>query len=822
MTSGGTIENQGALRVDTNGNILDTATIPFLNNGAWANGMMVQSDGKIVLAGVTRNTADGINHFAVARLNTDLTLDSSFGTGGQLITAFPADAADGSMGAENDLGNAIFQTSNGDIIVGGSVLMGSGVPAYSQGLAAYLPTNSILATNGGTFTQTGTWTDPGVNDGVLTATVDYGDGGGPQSLTLTGNTFTLSHTYTAAGVYTITVSITDGLGLTGTATEIVIPLAPTANAGGSYSIKEGDTLTLNASTSTDPDNYPLTYSWTINGHVNAVTGVNPTLTWAMLQSFGIDDGPGTFQVLVTVSDGKGNVVTSSPVTLTLTNLAPTATLTGSTVGEGSPATVSFSNQTDPSQTDTNAGFHYSFATSSAGLNTNYATAGTTPSTTFTFNDNGSYTVYGAIIDKDGGVTIYSTTVTVTNVAPTATLSNTGPINEGGSVTVQFSNPSDPSSADTSAGFHYSFALQSSDLAQSYTAAGTTASTVFNFDDNGSYVVYGRIFDKDGGYTDYTTTVVVNNVVPTGSLTNSGPINEGSAVLVSFSNLFDPSSADTTAGFHYSFALSSGALVTNYASAGTSPSASFTFNDNGTYTVYGAIIDKDGGVTQYTTMVTVINVAPTASFTNSGPINEGGSATVQFLNPFDPSSADMTAGLHFSISQDFNSLANSYATAGTTTSATFAYPTWGSYVVYGRIFDKDGGVTDYATTITVNNVAPTVTLAPAGTLDPSFGNGGLVTTDFLNDNKNAQPQYMAIQSDGKIVVVGNSTLSTGTSQLTVRATTRTAPWTSRSAPVAGSRQPSGPPRAWPSPRTATSWWAARPSSALRRMTSSSWP
>src|ERR1700693_3214831 len=53
-------------------------------------------------------------------------------------------------------------------------------------------------------------------------------------------------------------------------------------------------------------------------------------------------------------------------------------------------------------------------------------------------------------------------------------------------------------------------------------------------------------------------------------------------------------------------------------------------------------------------------------------------------------------------------------------------------------------------------------AQAGTLDPSFGTGGIVTTDFgdqINSNK-AAAAAVAIQSDGKILVCGGVPSSTG--------------------------------------------------------------
>jgi hypothetical protein len=221
-------------------------------------------------------------------------------------------------------------------------------------------------------------------------------------------------------------------------------------------------------------------------------------------------------------------------------------------------------------------------------------------------------VQARIIDKDGGYSEYTTDVVVKNVAPTATLANTGPIDEGASATISFSSQSDPSSADTAAGFRYSYACngQESSLAATYAAADMGPSAFCSFDDNGTYPVKARIFDKDDGYRDYTTNVVVNNVAPTAALGNNGPVNEGSAATISFSNQFDPSNADTAAGFHYAYACDNGSLAAaTYGGSGTSTSTTCTFADNGTRTVRARIIDKDNGYSEYTTNVTVSNVPP---------------------------------------------------------------------------------------------------------------------------------------------------------------------------------------------------------------------
>src|SRR5262249_18248663 len=142
----------------------------------------------------------------------------------------------------------------------------------------------------------------------------------------------------------------------------------------------------------------------------------------------------------------------------------------------------------------------------------------------------------------------------------AALSNSGPVNEASPVTVSFANPSDPSSADTAAGFRYSFALTAANLAGSYTDAGSAATALFTFDDNGTYTVYGRVFDKDDGFTDYQTTVTVNNVAPAAGV--SGPAGgvRGQARTFTFT-ASDPSAVDQAASFTYAIDWGDGSSQT---------------------------------------------------------------------------------------------------------------------------------------------------------------------------------------------------------------------------------------------------------------------
>ena len=90
------------------------------------------------------------------------------------------------------------------------------------------PDKTVAA--GTPFTSSGTFADE--TPATDTATVDYGDGAGPQPLTLTGSTFALSHTYATAGTKTVTVKVTDPGALSGTdtATVTVTAAPPTQTA----------------------------------------------------------------------------------------------------------------------------------------------------------------------------------------------------------------------------------------------------------------------------------------------------------------------------------------------------------------------------------------------------------------------------------------------------------------------------------------------------------------------------------------------------------------------------------------------------------------
>ncbi|MGH7137399.1 MAG: hypothetical protein ACREHD_16770, partial [Pirellulales bacterium] len=179
----------------------------------------------------------------------------------------------------------------------------------------------------------------------------------------------------------------------------------TANAGGPYTITEGDSLTLSA-TASGGDGGPFTYSWDVNGGGRFVdaTGSNPTLTWSQLEALypPINNGPATFQVSVRASDSHGEYVVSAPVTLTLNDALPTASVSGPAGNEvvGQPQAFTLS-ATDPSPVDTAAGFSFVVDWGDGSAQQTVTAAEAASPVSHVFTKAGSFTVDAWAVDKDG-------------------------------------------------------------------------------------------------------------------------------------------------------------------------------------------------------------------------------------------------------------------------------------------------------------------------------------------------------------------------------------------------------------------------------------
>ena len=133
-------------------------TTAFGSNGDQAYGLALQADGKLVATGF-HNNGFGDNDFAIARYNTDGSLDPSF-NGGKVTTSF---------GSSSESAGPVLQQPDGKLVVAGSTCTG-GVCDFA--LVRYNPGGSLDSSFNGTGKVT---TSIGPGDDEPTAMVRQPD-----------------------------------------------------------------------------------------------------------------------------------------------------------------------------------------------------------------------------------------------------------------------------------------------------------------------------------------------------------------------------------------------------------------------------------------------------------------------------------------------------------------------------------------------------------------------------------------------------------------------------------------------------------------------
>ncbi|HLF26119.1 MAG TPA: PKD domain-containing protein [Anaerolineae bacterium] len=489
--------------------------------------------------------------------------------------------------------------------------------------------------------------------------------------------------------------------------------APTADASGPYAIDEGAPLTLNAASSSDPNvGDTLSYAWDVDndGAYDDGAGITASVTF--------NDGPDTRTIGLLVGDTSG-VTDTITATVGVNNIAPTATFNApaSAQSEGDPLNLSLVSPFDPSGPDTSAGFTYRF---NCGDGSGWGSFSANNSTSCEAIDNPSQQVFGEIRDQDNGSTTYTVTFTINNVAPSATLSTSGSVGEGGALNATLTNPFDPGNLDLAAGFTYAFDCGDGGGFGSF---GAITNTVCVALDNPSQTIQSRIQDKDGAITTYTSTVTVNNLPPAATFNAPpGALDEGDPIGLSFTGASDPGPTDDAAGFTYAFDCGDGLGFGSFSAAA---SANCTAVDNPNQVVRGRVQDKDGLFATYTTTLTVNNLPPDAIFNApSATLGEGTAFSLTLTGPTDPGSADAAAG--FTYAFDCGSGFSAYGSNNAFNCSALDNP---SQQVRARLRDKDGAFETYIATFNVNNVAPT-----AATSGPYTGTEGspIALTGIVTD------------------------------------------------------------------------------------------
>ena len=158
---------------------------------------------------------------------SDVTFDGSVSSG--LGLSYGWDFGDGSTGtgatpshAYGD--NGVFTVTLTVTDQNGSTSVTTTTATIANAVPTVDPLEGATLLQGESYTSSGSFDDPGADS--WTATVDYGDGSGTRPLSLSGKGFTLAHTYTSAGTFTLTVAVTDDDRGVGEETALIRVLTP--------------------------------------------------------------------------------------------------------------------------------------------------------------------------------------------------------------------------------------------------------------------------------------------------------------------------------------------------------------------------------------------------------------------------------------------------------------------------------------------------------------------------------------------------------------------------------------------------------------------
>jgi PKD repeat protein len=297
---------------------------------------------------------------------------------------------------------------------------------------------------------------------------------------------TVSHDFIDNGNYTVTLVVQDDNGYTDsdTVNVTVNNVLPIANAGGPYSGSESIPLTFTGSAK-DPGADTFTYEWDFDDSdgitYTDATGPNPSWTWP-------DDFSGSIYLRVTDDDGGVGTAIASVI---INNIAPNANAGGPYSGNENSSLTLTGSATD-SGTDS---FIFEWDLDNDGL---YDDA-TVESPSWVWNDDGVYVINLRVIDDDGGVGFDTTTVTVSNIAPTANAG--GPYEGNESSPINFTGTqTDPSTIDT---FTYLWDFGDGEIS-------AQQNPVHVYADNGVYTVTLTVTDDDGGvHTDNAVAIIYN-------------------------------------------------------------------------------------------------------------------------------------------------------------------------------------------------------------------------------------------------------------------------------------------------------------------------
>jgi plastocyanin/PKD repeat protein len=313
---------------------------------------------------------------------------------------------------------------------------------------------------------------------------------GNEDLRSVGSTFVKAFAASGAFTYVCLVHPDDMRGT------VRVGLPQAVVTGGPTNPFTGETVTLDASGSTDPGGGITKYEWDLDGDAafELDTGAVATASRAYPTA-------GTVTTRVRVTDAGGNTSIATRA-IAVRSRAPVASYTATPGSVVRGQTVSFdaSASTDPDEPGTIAKYEWDLDGNSSSFEVD---TGTTPTTSRSYATLGTVTTRLRVTDDDGNVSVVTRPVTVTNQLPVASFAAT---NTGMAFAFTAAGSSDPEGTALT----YAWDLDGDGLSFE-TSSGTQPSASRTYTTGGPRTIRLRVTDADGGTA--VTTLAIDVPAP---------------------------------------------------------------------------------------------------------------------------------------------------------------------------------------------------------------------------------------------------------------------------------------------------------------------
>src|SRR5256712_690192 len=351
---------------------------------------------------------------------------------------------------------------------------------------------------------------------------------------------------------------------TPTSTTCTSPCTVTFNAASSAPGQAGTTIS--------------TYAWNF-GDGNTTTVAANTI----FHTYTVASGSVTFPVTLTVTDNLGATGQATGSVMVSSGLAkPVVTVNAPTpnpANEGATVTVTASDDEAISKTCVNFGDSSSSCT--APFTHTYSTGGAASK---------AFTITANATDAAGKTGSATTSITINDLAPTVTVSAPASANEGSPVTVTVTASDDEAISKTCVNFGDSSSSCTAPFTHTYSTGGAASK---------AFTITANATDAAGLTSSATTSITINDLAPTVTVSAPASANEGSPVTVTVTASDDEAISKTCVNFGDSSSSCTAPFTHTYSTGGAASKA-FTITANAT--------DAAGLTSSATTAITINDLA----------------------------------------------------------------------------------------------------------------------------------------------------------------------------------------------------------------------